>query len=80
MKKKAKRPAPTTKAKAARKPAEQSRSARKPFPKGYSCEQCEQFNEFPLYVAAHSQERLQHVCRCGARYSILDGIATQVKP
>lgn len=79
LKQKAGRPA--KRLKAPQTPAPHTpRGAGKPFPKGYDCAKCGRFNPFPLYVAAHAEERLQHTCRCGARHSILNGIAKQVKP
>ena len=49
-------------------------------PKGYNCETCDIWHEFPMYVYAHMRVVLKHKCdNCGAVHSIVMGTAKQSK-
>lgn len=45
-------------------------------PKGYYCE-CGKYHEFPAWVYAHWDERLDHTCECGRRNSLFEGEVEQ---
>jgi hypothetical protein len=51
----------------------------KELPKGYACEACGTEHRFPAYVYAHWEVRITHSCDCGAKHSVLCGVATLVE-
>lgn len=53
----------------------------KDIPKGFVCETCLMYHDFPLYVYAHADIELRHECKvCGAVHLILAFQAEQVTP
>ncbi|MFY2597286.1 hypothetical protein ACOTHJ_16025 [Achromobacter xylosoxidans] len=47
-------------------------------PTGYTCKTCNTAHLYPAYVCAHWDEKLDHICgTCGAKHTILRGVATQ---
>lgn len=46
-------------------------------PTGYTCQTCNTAHNYTAYVFAHWDEKLDHVCgTCGAKHTILRGVAT----
>ena len=51
------------------------------IPTGYICGKCTYPNRFPVYVYAHWRDVLRATCeKCGAKYSVVCGIATRSGP
>jgi hypothetical protein len=54
-------------------------TAAKDADKGYTCKTCGTWHEYPMYVHAHSNESITHTCECGAKTSVRNYVARQVK-
>lgn len=50
----------------------------KNLPKKFACSKCLKEHYLPMYVFAHWEEDLRHLCECGAAHSILRGEASFV--
>jgi transcription elongation factor Elf1 len=50
----------------------------KELPESYTCTRCQAVHELPMYVYAKWEELLFHTCNCGARHSLLRGVAKPV--
>jgi hypothetical protein len=49
-------------------------------PKGYDCTTCGKFNEYPLYVFAHSMDVLHSACPvCGEKFKVCRMIGIRTK-
>lgn len=48
------------------------------LPKTYTCTSCQEVHTLPMYVYAKWDEQLFHTCNCGAKHSLLRGVARPV--